>query len=238
MSIETLEIIHTASQLATMPFAIAFSMWYSSRYEIDRTVAIKYSATFVFILYIFSHSWRWFGDLIDFPIAVNSARTFLFIPIFTWLLSKVWNIDMLRGADFTAPLSFFARGICLIGCTMIGCGQAVPCEWGIYSPNYGCRVFPMDLIDLLATFAIGIISLIYAKRLDYKGNGRVFALAMICLGVVRSLIQFGSTDRYFGIRGFNDETIISIISIIMGTMIFQIYENKVKFNGGLDNENK
>ena len=85
MSIETLEIIHTASQLATMPFAIAFSMWYSSRYEIDRTVAVKYSGTFVIILYIFSHSWRWFGDLIEFPIAVNSARTFLFIPIFTWL---------------------------------------------------------------------------------------------------------------------------------------------------------
>jgi prolipoprotein diacylglyceryltransferase len=142
------------------------------------------------------------------------------------MLGKVWKINALRGADFSTPLCFFARGICLIGCNLIGCGQAMPCDWGIYSPNYGCRVFPMDLIDLLATFAIGVISLIYAKRLNYKGNGRVFALAMIGLGMVRTLIQFGSTDRYFGIRGLNDETIISLIAIIMGTMIFQYNEKK------------
>jgi prolipoprotein diacylglyceryltransferase len=84
----------------------------------------------------------------------------------------------------------------------------------------------MDLIDLLATFAIGVISLIYAKRLNYKGNGRVFALSMIGLGMARSLLQFSSTDIYFGIRGLNDETIISLISIIMGTMIFQYNEKK------------
>ena len=152
-------------------------------------------------------------------------------------MGKAWKIDALRGADFATPLCFFARGICLIGCNLIGCGQAMPCDWGIYSPNYGCRVFPMDLIDLLATFAIGFISLIYAKRLNYRGNGRVFALAMIGLGMVRSLLQFSSTDIYFGIRGLNDETIISIISIIMGTMIFQ-HNEKVKLNGGFENANQ
>lgn len=227
MTIEELGILHTISQLLTMPFAICFSRWYSSRYGMTRSQAVKYSITLVLILYFFSHAWQWVGYLIQFPIAVNSARTFLFIPIFTWLLSKVWDVGMLRGADFATPLSFFARGICLIGCTMIGCGQAVSCDWGIYSPRNGCRVFPMDLIDLIATFAIGFISLAYAKKLQYQGNGRVFALAMICLGVVRHLIQFGSTDRYFGIIGFNDETIISILSVIMGAEIFQRNENRM-----------
>lgn len=230
MQIETLEIIHTASQLVTMPFAIAFSMWYSSRYEIDRTVAVKYSATLVMILYAFSHGCRWFGDLIHFPIAVNSARTFLLIPIFTWMLGKVWKIDTLRGADFAAPLSFFARGICLIGCNLIGCGQAVPRDWGVYSPLAGCRVFPMDLIDMLGTFAIAFASMAYAKRLHYRGNGRIFAMSMMCLGLIRHLLQFESLDCYFGIRGFNDETIISIISVIMGAVIFQRNENRVLIN--------
>ena len=238
MSLETLEIIHDTTHVLTMPLSVVLGLWYGPKYGYSKKKAVTYSLAMMIIIVLFTYACQWVPGWFGFTVFINAARTFLFVPLFTLVLSKYWKISTLHGADFITPIIFFVRTVVLIGCTIIGCGEAMPCEWGIFSPNSGCRVFPMDLIDLLATFAIAIVSLIYARRLNYHGNGRIFALAMICLGVVRSAIQLGGTDRYFGIRGLNDETIISIISIIMGIMIYQIYENNKKINGGLENENK
>ena len=221
MPLETLELIHDATHFLTMPLSAVMALWYGPKYGYGRKKAAAYSLTMMVIIVLFTYACKWVPGWFGFTVYINAARTFMFVPLFTWALSRYWDISTLHGLDFMAPIIFFVRTVVLVGCTLLGCGQAVPCDWGIYSPNYGFRVFPMDLIDMLATFVIGIISLIYAKRLKYKGNGRIFALSMIGLGMVRSLIQFGSTDVYFGIRGLNDETIISVISIIIGMIIYQ-----------------
>ena len=227
MSTETIEMIHNTVPLATAPFVIAFPMWYASRYALDRAAAVKYSVTLSLVMMIFGYCCRWAGDLLGIPVSLNSARTFLFIPAFLWALGRIWKIDIWQGADFTTPMCFISRSIILIGCTLLGCGNAVACDWGIYNASYEYRVFPLDLLDMAATFVIGIVSLVYARRLRYKGNGRVFALAMICLGVARHLIQLGSTERYFGIRGINEDAIISVISVFIGVLIFQRNESRV-----------
>lgn len=229
MTLDQLVIFHKLTHVMTIPVAILFPIWYSSRYGYTVKKGVSYSAVQMVIIVLFTYACKWVCDWLGYTIYINAARTFLFIPLFTLALSKLWKIGTLEGLDFLTPTVYFARTVVLIGCTSLGCGQAVACDWGVYSPNDGFRVFPMDLIDLIGTFTIGVISLIYAKKLQYKGNGRVFALSMICIGIVRHLIQFGSTDRYFGIIGLNDETIISVLSVIMGAIIFHLNDkNKAK----------
>lgn len=228
MSIESLEAIHNAVPLATVPLVILFPIWYAGRYEMKRSVAVMYSVAISVIILVFGYCCRWLGDLLRIPVSLNSARTFLFVPLFGWVLGKIWKLDTWQAIDFVTPQSFISRAIVMVGCTVLGCGNGVACDWGIYSPNRGYTVFPMDLIDVIASFVIGIVALVYARRLQYRGNGRVFGLAMICLGVARHLIQLGSADRYFGIRGFNEDAIISVISVIMGAVIFQRNENRMQ----------
>lgn len=230
MTLEQLAIFHDITHVLTVPVAILVPVWYSSRYGYSRKKGISYSVAQMIIIVLFTYGCKWVCGWFGYTIFINAARTFLAIPLFTLALCKLWKIGTWEGADFITPTVYFARTVVLIGCTSLGCGQAVACDWGIYSPNAGFRVFPMDLIDLIATFAIGVISLAYAKKLQYRGNGRVFGLSMICIGVVRHLIQFGSTDRYFGIIGLNDETIISVMSVIMGVIIFHLNDKKQSKN--------
>ena len=94
----------------------------------------------------------------------------------------------------------------------------------------------MDLIDLLGTFIAGVTALIYAKKLNYNGNGRVFALAMYILGVVRLFIQFGSREQWW-FRGFNDESVYSIVSIVIAVVVFG-YNQRISAKTVNQNERK
>ena len=236
MSIQTLEIIHDTTHVLTMPLSMIIAWWYAPKYGYDRKKATAYSLMMMIVIVLFTYACKWVPGWFGFTVFINAARTFMFVPLFTLMLSRYWGISMLHGADFMTPIIFFVRTVVLVGCTMLGCGQAIPCDWGIYSPNRGCTVFPMDLIDLLGTFTAGVVSLFYAKKLNYDGNGRIFALAMYILGFVRLFIQLGSTE-YWGFRGFNDESVYSIVSIVMAIVINRNWQrsNSIdikKRNGG------
>lgn len=226
MTLEQLGIFHQITHFITVPLSVAIGAWYGPRYGYSRKDAMSYSATMMAIIVVFTYGCKWVPAWFDYTVYINAARTFMFIPLFTWILKTPSGIGVLHGADFVTPNMFFVRTVVLIGCTSVGCGEAVPADWGIYSPRLEQYVFPMDLIDLIATFLIGVGSLIYAKKLNYRGEGRIFGAAVFALGVVRLLIQFGSTVSWWGIRGLNDETVYSIVSMITGIVIFVKYKNK------------
>ena len=224
MQIQTLELVHNTTHVLTMPLAVLIAGWYAPRYGFNKRKAITYSLTIMLIIVVFTYACKWIPGWFGFTVHINAARTFIFVPLFAWALRKYWHISILQGIDFITPIIFFVRTVVLIGCTLLGCGQAIPCAWGIYSPSRGHTVFPMDLFDLIGTFVAGGIALIYARKLQYDGSGRTFALSMYILGFVRLFIQLGSTE-YWWIRGLNDESIYSIVSI---TMTIVIYRNWVK----------
>ena len=236
ISLQTLGMIHDATHVLTMPLAVIMGLWYGPKYGYDKKKAASYSLTMMIIIVLFTYACKWVPGWFGFTVFINAARTCMFIPLFTLILSRFWNISTLHGADFMTPIIFFVRTVVLIGCNLVGCGLAIPCDWGIYNPSMGCRVFPMDFIDLLGTFAAGVISLIYAKRLNYSGNGRIFSLAMYILGFVRLFIQLGSMEVWW-IRGFNDESIYSIVSIVMAIVIYRRYEKINSANRKMEETN-
>lgn len=235
VSLEGLSVIHSTTHVLALPVAIAIAWWYAPKYEYSRKDAMSYSLVMMMLIVLFSYGWRWTLDWVGIGGALNSYRTFLFVPLGAWALRKRWNIPVLDGLDLITPNIFFVRAFVLIGCNLIGCGLAVPCDWGVYSPFLGCRVFPIDLLDMLANFAVACFSLVYAKKLNYNGNGRIFALSMCLLGIARWLIQFGSQEVWW-IRGFNDEAVYSIVSIIMAIVIFNKNRKTNLQNGGKQDE--
>lgn len=221
MSLQALIIFHKITHFLTFPLAVVIAAWYAPRYGYARKKAISYAVVITGFVVLFTYVCKWVPGWFGYVVHLNSYRSFLFIPLFAWMISRIWKIPTLHGMDFMTPIMFFERTMVLVGCTLLGCGLAVECDWGTYNHALGCRVFPMDLIDLLANFVVSIISLLYAKRLNYKGNGRVFALSMYLLGTVRLFIQAGSRERWWGIIGFNDESVYSIVSIVMAIFIYK-----------------
>lgn len=229
MQIETLVIIHDTLAVLTVPLSAALGIWYAPKYGFRRKKGASYALMMMFLLLAFTYACKLIPEWLGITGALNSYRSFLFAPLFALMLSRKWNISALRGVDFMTPILFFLRAVVMVGCTLFGCGLAMPCDWGIYSPNMGCRVFPSDLIDLLGNVVAGVIALVHARMLRYKGNGRIFALAMYIVGVIRLFLQFGTTEMW-GIRGFNDESLYSIVSIIMAIVIYRNWQNNEKTN--------
>lgn len=228
MPIHILEVLHPLMHIMALPIAIIMSWWYGNKYGYNTKKAISYSFVMTLVLVAFSYACVWIPKWLGYTVFLNSARSYIFIPLFAFLMSKPWKIPLLQGLDFLAPIVFFIRAFVLIGCTLLGCGLAVPCDWGIYSPSQDCIVFPMDLFDLLGSLVAGVVSLLYAKKLKYDGSGRVFALALGIMGFVRLFIQFGSREIWWGIVGLNDETVYSVIAIVISTMIYSYHRKTMK----------
>lgn len=230
LPIQLLVWIHDATHILTMPLSVVFALWYGPKYGFSKQKAVTYALTMMVIIVLFTYGCKWVPGWFGFTVFINAARTFVFVPLFALAMSRIWKIPMLRGLDYMAPNIFFVRTVVLVGCTLLGCGEAIPCSWGIYSPSRGCTVFPMDLLDLLGTFAAGVVALVCAKKLNYNGNGRVFAIAMYILGFVRMFIQLGSTE-FWWFKGFNDESVYSIVSIAMAIAIDKYCKSNNQFVG-------
>lgn len=235
MSLETALLIHDNMIYLAVPVVLGFSFWYAPHYHYGKVTAITYYVVLEVMIIATNNLGKWAGDIIGLELGYQSARAFLFIPLLTLLVRPIWKIKPLHGADFFTPVAFFIRGIVIIGCAILGCSNGFPCSWGMFSPNFGYRIFPIDLIDALTTFIIGAVSIHFAKKWNYQANGRVFALAMICLGIVRFCLQFASRD-YWWIRGFNDDSVYSILSIIIGFLIFRMESvSSIKANCSFQN---
>ncbi|MBR2445794.1 MAG: hypothetical protein IKB28_03900 [Clostridia bacterium] len=218
MSLQTIEAIHDATVWA-YGLGLLVILWYAPKYGIKRFKAVTY-AFVIFELVIFVNSGFTQGmALLGVNVSYSGFRTYLLIPLFALIMCKIWKIPVFKGLDFLTPTLFFIRSVIMAGCALYGCASAIPCAWGIYNPRIECRVFPMDLIDALIALAAGVVSLIYAKKLKYNGNGRVFALALYMTGIVKLFLQLGSTVSW-GIRGLNEETVYALIAIVMAVTIF------------------
>ena len=226
MPLETLRMIHTMANVLTVPVSIFVAVLYAPRYGYSRKNAAAYAAKMIILIVLFAYAFYYALMLFGIMEGLNSYRTYLLVPLFAYLVSAEQRITALQGADFMIPALLIVRAMVLITCNFVGCSLAMPCDWGIYNPTVDQYVFPMDLIDLIATTLVAIFAFYYAKKLHYKGEGRVFAMSMCLLGIVRMFNQFACTEMWW-VRGFNDETIYSVVSIITAIVIFNRYKKQL-----------
>ena len=212
-----------------IPISVLFGLWYAPTYGYSRTKGASYALAMIVLIIIVTQMWYMIlGQFIP-DWGKDSYVPFLFVPLFAWAVRRMWKIPILHGIDFVTPIIFFSRAVALIGSNILGCARAVPCAWGIYSPNLGYTAFPMDLIEMLGHFTAAIVALIYARKLKYNGYGRIFALSMYITGFVRLFIQLGSMS-YWWIRGINEKSVYSIVAIMMAIVIYRISnsDNKIR----------
>ena len=235
ISMETALLIHNNIIYLAVPVVLAFTFYYAPRYHYGKMATFAYYVILEILIIMVNNLTKRLGDAVGLDLAYQSARAFLFIPLLTLLAWPIWKIKPLHGADYLTPAVFFIRGIVLIGCAVLGCSNGIPCSWGTPCPNFGYRIFPIDLIDAVATLIIGVFSVRLAKRWHYQAHGCVFAAAMISLGLVRFCLQLGNRD-YWWIRGFNEDSVYSIIAIIIGLYILKTnYALSIESNNPFQN---
>lgn len=146
----------------------------------------------------------------------NFTISFLFTPMFTWALCKVYNLPFLQIIDtIISPLCatlFFDR----IGCFFSNEEYGIPFSWGLYNEEIGLRLFPLQPMEALLAFSLMVFSFIQIqedKRVYHPG--RNCSLTLIALGYLFFFLEFFSEDVTFVLRG---NSAMLIWGLLIGTM--------------------
>ncbi len=130
-----------------------------------------------------------------------------YVPYLTcsaFLLSRYCRRSFLEMVDIVSLSYLPARAINIVGCTVTGCCQGYPAEWGLYSAVLEVNVIPVQLFESATIIVIWcILNRLYWLNCKYqKGKCAVY-----------SLIFFGALNVFTDIFTFIQPKLIFMISV-------------------------
>lgn len=155
------------------------------------------------------------------------------ISVFFYCKRKKWNtLDVF---DLTIPSIPLAQGFGRIGCLLAGCcyGRPTYLPIGIvfnnspFAPS-GVRLHPTQIYSAIFDFLLAIFLVWYDKRKDE--NGKTFALYIIIYSIGRIIVEVFRGDPRGAVSILSTSQFISIFTLILGIVLFNIKKPKMNFN--------
>lgn len=160
---------------------------------------------------------------------IYGAIIFGVLSVYCYCRSKKWNA--LEVFDLVVPGLALAQCFGRIGCFLAGCcyGAETHSYIGIVFPKEslapsGVSLYPTQLMSSGFDFLLAIFLLWYDKK--NKKSGRVFAMYLIVYSIGRFLIEFLRNDPRGNVGILSTSQFISIITLILGMVIFNIHKIK------------
>ncbi|WP_097026640.1 prolipoprotein diacylglyceryl transferase [Clostridium peptidivorans] len=155
------------------------------------------------------------------------------ISIFFYCKRKKW--DTLDTFDLIIPSIPLAQGFGRIGCLLAGCCYGRPTDLPIgivfnnspFAPS-GVHIHPTQIYSSIFDFLLVIFLLWYDKRKNKKGN--TFALYIIIYSIGRIIVEMFRGDPRGTVSILSTSQFISIFTLILGIVLFNIRKPKVSFN--------
>lgn len=166
-----------------------FALQYRKKYSLTakQTILILVIAYPLCFLWILLFAWaesgfRLFGDK-------NMVRGFVYFPIITMLPARILKIRKEVIWDFLVPCFALVNGVQHLGCIFAGCCHGYPSSWGLWNPILKQILFPIQLIESLASLSICVICVLAAKKEHYAGSGKIYPLFLVIFGSTRFVFE-------------------------------------------------
>nr|WP_279381251.1 prolipoprotein diacylglyceryl transferase [Clostridium pascui] len=155
------------------------------------------------------------------------------ISIFFYCKRKKWNV--LDTFDLIIPSIPLAQGFGRIGCLLAGCCYGKPTKLPIgivfnnspFAPS-AVHLHPTQIYSSIFDFLLAIFLVWYDKRKNKKGS--TFALYVIIYSIGRIIVEVFRGDPRGEISILSTSQFISVFTLIIGIVIFNITKPKVNFN--------
>ncbi|MBE6066288.1 MAG: prolipoprotein diacylglyceryl transferase [Clostridium lundense] len=155
------------------------------------------------------------------------------ISIFFYCRRKKW--DVLDTFDLIIPSIPLAQGFGRIGCLLAGCcyGKPTKLPIGIVFnnspfPPSAVHLHPTQIYSSIFDFLLAIFLVWYDKRKNKKGS--TFALYIIIYSIGRIIVEVFRGDPRGEISILSTSQFISVFTLIIGVVIFNIRKSKANFN--------
>ena len=174
------------------------------------TVLVYVVSTFwMMVLCWIENGFRNFG-------ANNIVRVFIWVPVFTWPVSKLLKLDFKTCCDYLAPCLCVVHGVAHFGCIFEGCCRSYRWKYGIFNPQLGVNTFPIQPIEALIAVAIVILIWVRQKKNQFRVDGLSFPIMLMLFGYSRFFLEFARDNEklFLGISGL---AIHALVMALVGT---------------------
>lgn len=192
-------------------------LWLAPKYGIKRlkvalaAVLIYVSAyAWMLILYWVESGFKTFGGQ-------NIVRIFVWLPVFTFLYSKLLKINWQSMCDLVAPCLTLNHGIAHIACVFQGCcyGYETNSAICVYNANFGKYLFPIQLLEAFVALAITAFLLYRMKKQKFQTTGDIYPIMLILFGSTRFVLEF-FRDNDKVLFGISNLALHALLAFIVG----------------------
>ena len=144
----------------------------------------------------------------------------------SFILSKYLKRSFFETADIVALAYLSGRGVNIIGCTVAGCCQGAPAEWGIYSSVLNENVIPVQLYESMAIFVIWFMLNRKYWRKELLYSGRCTALILILFGGLNAFTDIFTYIQPKLVYMLSVEGIFAFLTMCAGLVILYLVDKK------------
>lgn len=210
---------------------MVFLIFYRKKYNIS----LLKSIIVVLIVYPLAYFWMlvlaWVENGFQGWGSNNIVRVYVYAPLIGILAAKVLKMPSGKIIDYVAPSMALQQVIGHSVCPIAGCCQGYACSWGIWNPISNTRLFPIQWLECLVALAIVLYLLHLAKKENYAGTGRVYAMFLITFGATRFFLEFlRDNDKLFlGVSNLAFHALFMTLVGAIWMMVLYEREQKQKF---------
>lgn len=190
-------------------------LWLAPKYGITRpkvalAAVLIYVSAYAWMLILFwvESGFKSFGGQ-------NIVRIFIWLPVFTFLYSKLLKINWRSMCDMVAPCLTLNHGIAHIACIFAGCcyGYETDSPIGIYNANFDKYLFPIQLVEAAVALAITGYLIYRIVKNKYQTTGDLYPIMLILFGSTRFVLEFfRDNDKIlFGISGLALHALLAFV---------------------------
>lgn len=213
---------------------MVFLVFYRKKYDISLcksilTVLLVYPVAYFWMLVL-----TWIENGFQNWGANNIVRLYVYIPLICIVAAKVLKIPSRKMIDYLAPSMALQQVIGHSVCPFTGCCQGYACSWGIWNPTTDERLFPNQWLECLVALIIFLYLYRLARRENYAGTGKIYAIFLVSFGGTRFLLEFMRNNDKL-LLGVSNLALHALFMVLVGTIwLMVLYEKdkqkELKFN--------
>ena len=217
--------IYTGGAMAAILFQFFFLIFYRKKYGFSLKQFIILFAISTPLQYFSMFFLAWVENGFQNWGANNIIRSFVYFPLFFALAAKAAKVPAGKVIDFAAPSQALNQAIGHFVCPVAGCCYGYACSWGIWNPILDRQVFPNQWLECLVALFVFIYLYRMAKRENYAGTGRVYAMFLVTFGGTRFLLEFlRDNDKLF--FGISNLALHALFMVFVGTVWLIVLDEK------------
>lgn len=235
--------MYTLIQGLTAIIFVIFTSWYGAKYKISKLKSFIIGLVYLIIYIILVKFLGWAATGFKYLGPENAVKSYLFLPFFVFLISKISNIKFIKLLDMLAAPSVMAYGLGHLACIFAGCCHGFSYYEGTFLFNLsmfltGTNKLPIQLGESITALIIFAIVYYLGERKKHSANGILFCTWYILFGIERflweflrdnkKLILFSEFDSCGGFFGISELALWALSMLIIGIILLYYIKKKEK----------